>query len=351
MHKIKFYVILIILGFSFVSISENIDLTETEDLFSIGDNQNDKQLSILEQDPQSIAITVNGQEIPLGLIQQNMIATLQRFQGQFPPEQLPSIEKQLYKDSKDRIINLILINEAITEEAIIPSEEDVNERFAYFTNSIVNSGTTLDDFLTMQGITVSNILNEIRNSVAIDELVALKTSHILNCTDAEAEEFYVQNPQGFLIPETIEASHILLQFKDGDNDDIKASKKNDLLNIRNKILSGELSFEDAAKEFSDCPSGKRDSGSLGVFRKGSMVPDFEIAAFSQEIGEIGDVIETQFGYHIIKKINHTFEEKREFNDVKEVLKQQLKEQKITIAFNEYTMTLREKANIEELLKL
>jgi hypothetical protein len=69
--------------------------------------------------------------------------------------------------------------------------------------------------------------------------------------------------------------------------------------IRERLLKGE-DFAALAAENSDCPSGSRAGGDLGTFGKGAMVPEFEQAAFTQEIGAIGDVVKTQFGYHIVK---------------------------------------------------
>ena len=69
--------------------------------------------------------------------------------------------------------------------------------------------------------------------------------------------------------------------------------------IRTGILEGKGTFEEYAKEFSKCPSGQN-GGDLGYFRRGQMVPQFEIAAFSLPIGEISKPVWTQFGWHLIK---------------------------------------------------
>ncbi|HIH22687.1 TPA: peptidylprolyl isomerase [Candidatus Micrarchaeota archaeon] len=74
------------------------------------------------------------------------------------------------------------------------------------------------------------------------------------------------------------------------------------LNEANSVLSelhGGKSFEELAKKYSSCPSG-RDGGNLGFFGKGQMVGEFETAAFSLDIGQVSGPIKTQFGYHLIK---------------------------------------------------
>jgi peptidyl-prolyl cis-trans isomerase C len=72
------------------------------------------------------------------------------------------------------------------------------------------------------------------------------------------------------------------------------------LDILKKLESG-VSFEKLASDFSECPSGKN-GGSLGEFGKGQMVPSFEKAAFSLQVGEVSKPVRTQFGFHIIKRL-------------------------------------------------
>ena len=86
----------------------------------------------------------------------------------------------------------------------------------------------------------------------------------------------------------VTASHILV------NQEFEA------LDLQKKLNAG-TSFEDLARDFSTCPSGK-EGGSLGEFGKGMMVPTFEMAAFALLPGEISEPVRTQFGFHLIKRI-------------------------------------------------
>jgi len=89
------------------------------------------------------------------------------------------------------------------------------------------------------------------------------------------------------IMETIAAQHILVDQEFEAQDLIK------------KLDDGK-SFEELAKDFSNCPSGK-DGGNLGEFGKGMMVAPFEQAAFALEVGQTSGPVKTQFGYHLIKR--------------------------------------------------
>ncbi len=107
-------------------------------------------------------------------------------------------------------------------------------------------------------------------------------------SDAEIEKFYSENPDKFTEGETVNASHILV-----DTEEAAAA-------IYADIKNGKISFEDAAKEHSSCPSKER-GGSLGDFSRGQMVPEFDSAVFSMNVGDITETpVKTQFGYHLIK---------------------------------------------------
>ncbi len=100
----------------------------------------------------------------------------------------------------------------------------------------------------------------------------------------------------------ISASHILISHAQADGglsqrNQEEAKVEIDALALR--IQEGEA-FADVAKSASDCPSGTN-GGELGNFGKGEMVPEFETAAFDLEIGGVSDVVETQFGYHLISR--------------------------------------------------
>lgn len=106
-------------------------------------------------------------------------------------------------------------------------------------------------------------------------------------TEEEAKKYYEENKEMFKEKETVSAKHILV-----DNQEL-------CLEVKSKIDNNELTFEEAAKQYSSCPSNEQ-GGSLGAFGRGMMVPEFENAAFDLEIGVVSEPVQTQFGYHLIK---------------------------------------------------
>ena len=105
------------------------------------------------------------------------------------------------------------------------------------------------------------------------------------------------------MPDKISASHILIMHKDSDNSRSKLSKaeaKKKIDEILIDLKKDEKKFADIAINNSDCASSEQ-AGDLGEFGHGVMVKEFEEAAFKLEIGEISEVVETAFGFHVIKR--------------------------------------------------
>ena len=133
--------------------------------------------------------------------------------------------------------------------------------------------------------------------------------------EAEARAYFDENKEQFITEESVNASHILVKSEEEAN------------KILEDINSGKISFEDAAKEYSTCPS-KENGGNLGDFGRGQMVPEFDSAVFSMAEGEITAApVKTQFGYHLIKLVKKNEAQPMEYAAVKEDLKNMLLNEK------------------------
>ncbi|KXZ40666.1 peptidyl-prolyl cis-trans isomerase C [Alkalithermobacter thermoalcaliphilus JW-YL-7 = DSM 7308] len=132
-------------------------------------------------------------------------------------------------------------------------------------------------------------------------------------TNEELKTYYEENKDLFKSEEMAKASHILVDTQEKANE------------IIDEINSG-LSFEEAATKYSNCPSSAQ-GGDLGIFPRGRMVPEFEEAVFSMNIGQISHPVKTQFGYHIIKLSDKKEAGYKTFDEVKNQISQQLIAQK------------------------
>jgi peptidyl-prolyl cis-trans isomerase C len=131
-----------------------------------------------------------------------------------------------------------------------------------------------------------------------------------DANEEELKKYYEEHKSYFQKPKSAKASHILVKTEEEAKDALE------------KINNG-MTFEDAAKEYSTCPSKER-GGDLGEFTQGQMVPEFEEAVFSMDEGAISEPVKSQFGYHIIKLDHRSEAIEKAFEDVKdEVYKQVL----------------------------
>ncbi|HAU38926.1 MAG TPA: hypothetical protein DCX07_14585 [Phycisphaerales bacterium] len=165
----------------------------------------------------------------------------------------------------------------------------------------------LKQFMAMRGITEEQLAENAKLRKLQDEATGKD----------KVEAFLKSSPADWLDGTTLEASHVLIEcplYAPAAQQEAARAK---LAGIAADIKSDKLKFEDAAKQFSDCPSGKSAGGSLGEFTFDSMVASFAKAAFAMKIGELSDIVQSPFGYHIIKVTKrtpgkgHTDEEKRE----------------------------------------
>lgn len=161
------------------------------------------------------------------------------------------------------------------------------------------------------------------------QMAMRETLKDVTVTEEELKTFYEQNKAQFVKGETVQAKHILTDSEETCHDILEA------------IVSGEKTFEDAAKEFSTCPSKER-GGDLGEFGKGQMVKEFEDAAFAAEIGHVVGPVKTQFGYHLIKVEKKNEASVVEFEQMKGNLRTNLLQQKQSVAYNQKVEELKKK---------
>ncbi|AXK40401.1 peptidylprolyl isomerase [Crenobacter cavernae] len=163
--------------------------------------------------------------------------------------------------------------------------------------------------------------------------------------EAAARAFYDANPEQFSQGDSAVASHIL--FPLGSGDELAAMlAKAKAEGVLVEAQADPARFADLAREHSTCPSGKQ-GGDLGQFGRGQMVPAFEQAVFGTEAGQIApQLVETQFGYHIIQVNDRQDGGQVAFEEIKDRLQQYLNQMASRQAMHEYLSKLVDAAKIE-----
>ncbi|MGN0853324.1 MAG: peptidylprolyl isomerase [Kiritimatiellia bacterium] len=204
--------------------------------------------------------------------------------------------------------------------------------------------------LAGQKLSEDGFRKELAKGCRVDALVQQACGEVAEPTEKEIADYYLAHQGEFVAAPQVLAQHILVKTEGLDAAD-KVDALDRIKAIRARIVAnsdpGELgqAFVREAREHSDCPSGQQ-GGSLGWFGRGMMVPAFDQAVFSMKCGEVSDVIETQFGYHIILKTDEKGGGPQTLVDVSDQIRDLLRHEARGRAVSAFVAELREKATIE-----
>ncbi len=254
--------------------------------------------------------------------------------------------KTVRMDVLNNLINRELLNQESKKEKIAVTDEDVNDKLAKIKQRF-KSEAEFKEMLAKMKLNEAQIKTQLKEDLAIQALIDKQVVAKINVTEQDAKTYYDAHPEAFKQPEQIKASHILVKVDPKDDPAKKEEAHKKIEAIQEKLKAGG-DFAALAKENSDCPS-KEKGGDLGYFSKGQMVKPFEDAALALKPGETSGIVETQFGYHIIKLTEIKPEGVMSFAEVKDQLAQYLKQEKVKAELDSYLAGLGKSAKIEKLI--
>ena len=299
--------------------------------------------AVLAQNPAEknpVVLTVNGQPVraaEITMAMSNLAAQMQQM-GQKPNQQ------QLIQMATGRVIDSVLLAQAAKKAGLKPNEERVQQSIA----QIEKQAGGKDKFaatLAGGGMTVAEFTDMLRTMDLAQDYVETKIKPTVEVTDADLKKFYDENPKMFSHPEQVHARHILFKVPQDADEAAKKAARAKAEKARARALKGE-DFAKLAEELSEGPSGKN-GGDLGFFTREQMVKPFADAAFALAPGQISNVVETRFGYHVIKVEEKRPAGKKSLDEVKDRLRQYLVNRDLGEAVNAKLAELRKNAAIEE----
>jgi peptidyl-prolyl cis-trans isomerase C len=172
------------------------------------------------------------------------------------------------------------------------------------------------------------------NDLLSKELMKREVLEKITITEEDKRSYYTANSEGYSVPETVRARHILIRVPADAEEKEKEELKKKAEAVLEKVRSGD-DFERLASENSDDSGSKQKGGDVGFFPRGRMVKPFEDAAFSLKEGEVSGLVETKFGFHIIRVEERKEAQIKPFEEVKEEIQATLKklfEEEKTTAF-------------------
>jgi peptidyl-prolyl cis-trans isomerase C len=156
---------------------------------------------------------------------------------------------------------------------------------------------TFDEHVEEAGITRFDVEQLIKKDLVVKNFLEINIASGTQVNDSIARIYYNARPQEFVTEDSVRARHILLRSSPGETEAEKAEKMRILRDLRDRFMAGE-DFATLAREYSQGPSGPN-GGDLGYFARRDMVASFSEAAFALERGRVSDVVQTEYGYHII----------------------------------------------------
>jgi peptidyl-prolyl cis-trans isomerase C len=238
-------------------------------------------------------------------------------------------QELLYQESQNRHIR-------VEESAVNEQWETLKKRFP--------DEARFKSALDSMNLSEAALKAQIKRGLAIQHLINQQFIQKTAVSREEVKKYYDTHPALFQQPEQVKASHILIKVGPQADGSEKAAAHKKIETIRQKLRDG-ADFASLAREFSEGPSGPR-GGDLGFFRRGQMVKPFEDAAFALTPGGVSDIVETKFGYHLIKTIEKKPETILKYEKISDRLHKYLKDKKVQQRVDEHVQGLKANATIE-----
>ncbi len=294
------------------------------------------------QESRVIAI-VDGKEVTQDDLAIEINMLVNQLQGSIPAENLAQMHDEIQHHAMENLIVKTLLRNQVERDGITVDQEELSETIEQL-KATLPPGATLDEYLDQMDMKRDEFIEDVSKDLQINKLLEEKISEAGEPTEDEIRDFYEQNMEHFEQPETVSARHILISIEEGADDSAREDKRTEAEEIRQLLIDG-ADFTEMAAEVSDCPSAMQ-GGNLGNFTRGQMVPSFEEAAFSRPIGEIGPVVETQFGYHVIQVESREPAQTITLDEGRERITEALLSEKQRTVLQNYISSLRDSADIQ-----
>jgi len=209
-------------------------------------------------------------------------------------------------------------------------------------NSLENGQLAI--MLESEGKSIEVYKNHVRDQILVSKITRFELGSRMSISKRKIEKYYHDNQKEFWKLGKVRVKHILILSEKGASEKIRKKKNKQIKEILAELKEGK-DFAEAAKEYSEDVSASM-GGDVGFVVKGQMVPEFEKAVYRLKEGEISDVVETEYGYHIIKAEEIQKGRTQSFKEVENKIKNILLSRKQKSAYKEWMSELRESAFIE-----
>lgn len=261
---------------------------------------------------------------------------------------VPPLDDKFYKQILDGMIAQKLLLAEAAREGVTVSDEDVKTQVAALRGRFPDQAA-FENALKTEGMTEQELLKTLREEAVIQKYVGTKIFNSVQVTDQAARQFYDQNQDKMQRPERVHAKHVLIGVQPNASAEDKQKARAKAEDVLKRAKAGE-DFGKLASENSDDPGSKVQGGDLSWFSRGQMVPPFDQAVFAlAKPNDLSDVVETQFGYHVIQLVEKQGPSAVPFEEAKPRIDQMLKQQQAGKRLQDRVEELKKKGKVEVFL--
>lgn len=291
-----------------------------------------------------IVARVNGSAIDRGEFERAVKTVESQAGGPVPADRRDAIYRQLL----DQLVALRLLSQESGNLKITVPEADVDGRVAEIKKQFPDEAS-FTSALAQRQMTPEKLKNEIRQQLQAMKVVETQIGQTVAVTDADVSDFYTKNPDKFQEPEAVHVAHILIRTAENADAAAKQKAKAEAQSVLAQLKKGG-DFAALAKQHSQDQGSAANGGDLGFVPRGQTVPAFEQAAFAlTKPGQLSGVVESPFGFHIIKMVAHRDGRTVPLAEVKPQVEQFLKQQKMQEKTAAYVEQLKSKGKVEILM--
>ena len=286
---------------------------------------------------------VNGETVTRSDFDRAVQAVEARAGGPIPPEQ----RDRVLRGVLDQLIGYkVLAQETKARNVVVPDAE-VDARIGQIRGQFPNE-EAFTQMLAQRKLTLDQVKSDAKQDMAIAKMIETEIATKVAVKPEQVNDFYAKNPDQFKEGESVRASHILIAVPKGADAATKAQARAKAEGILKDVKAGK-DFAALAKENSADPGSAAQGGDLGFFQQGQMVGPFNDAAFSLAPGAISDIVETDFGFHIIKVAEKKPGRTIPLEEVKPQVEQYLEQMNRQEQTDAFVNALKAKGKIEVLI--
>ncbi len=264
--------------------------------------------------PANIVATVNGS--PITMAEVELVLKKAGPKATAPTE---AQRKEMQQEALTMLIDDQLMRDFLRKKGPTVDLEEVNKQVAELAESLKKEKKTLADYLKEQNQTEAQLRNDINGWLQWNAFVKQQV------TEADLKRYYDESKE-FFDRVVVRASHIVLRISPEAPAAEREAIKAKLQAWRKDIVEGKVDFAQAAKDHSQCTSAPN-GGDIGFFpRKLAVEEPFAKAAFALKVGDISDVVQTDFGYHLIKVTERKTGTPSDFTKIKDEVRELLVEE-------------------------